>query len=127
MCYGPVELFSFFPSLFCLFFTDFAFCPLFLLFCRKFNGTDIKLAGRDIYRYYSHFDCLAQTNATSRTLAYDALGLFVVFPLIGSQGGHPNESFNPKLPALNENAEARQAGYYTVELLTYFFAEHLQR
>ncbi len=126
MCYEPVDLFSIFSFLFCLLFPGLAFGSLLRLFCHKLDRTDVELTGWDIHGDDTHFHGMAQTYAAPRMLAGYALGLFVVFPLVGPQSGHSDKSFDAELPALHEYAEACQAGHDTVELLANFFAEHLQ-
>ena len=121
----PVSLF-WFSFLFFLLFTGLAFGALLGLFCRKLDRTDVELAGRDVYRNDAYFHGLTHTYAASRSLANNALGLFVVFPMVGPQSVHSDKPFDAELFALHEYAEAGQAGNDTVELLADFFAEHLQ-
>ena len=116
---------SSFPLHLCL--TFLSFLRLFWLLGQRFRWSDIELACWDVDRNYTYFHGLAQAYASPRTLTYDALGFFVVFPLVVSQGGHPDKSFDAELFALYEYTEARQTGHDTVELFADFFAEHLQR
>ena len=88
MCYEPVDLFSTFPLLFLQLFPGLAFDTLLRLFYQKIHRTDVESAGRDVHRDDANFHGLAQAYAAPRTLAYDALGLFVVLPLVGPQSVH---------------------------------------